>query len=133
MCYVLFATCNQFDSPQGGRISNYLHELEESGFIKRYFSWSIKTGIETKISLYRLSDNYLRFYFKYIEPNRKKTNDDKFAFRSLSVFPGWYSIIALQIENLIINNRELLIESLAVNSEDIVADGPYFQRATICM
>jgi len=122
--------CQELSLPQSGRISNYLYELEEAGFIKRYFSWSMKTGKETKISLYRLSDNYLRFYFKYIEPNRKKINDDKFAFHSLSVLPGWNSIIALQVESLVINNRNLLIESLAVNAEDIVADGPYFQRTT---
>lgn len=122
--------CQELSLPQSGRISAYLYELEEAGFIKRYFSWSIKTGIEKKLSLYRLSDNYLRFYFKYIEPNRKKINEDKFAFHSLSVLPGWNSIIAIQIETLIVNNRALLIESLAVSSEDIIADGPYFQRAT---
>ena len=125
-----YEICQELSLPQSGRISNYLSELEEVGFVKRYFSWSIKTGNETTISLYRLSDNYLRFYFKYIEPNRKKINDDKFAFPSLSALPGWNSIIAIQIENLVINNRSLLIESLAINSEDIVADGPFLQRGT---
>jgi uncharacterized protein len=122
--------CQELSLPASGRISNYLSELEEVGFIKRYYSWSIKTGKESKISLYRLSDNYLRFYFKYINPNRKKINEDKFAFQSLSVLPGWDSIIAIQVENLIINNRDLLIKSLNIPKEDIIADGPYFQRAT---
>lgn len=122
--------CQALSLPASGRVSEHLHELEEAGFIKRYFNWSIKTGKESRISLYRLSDNYLRFYFKYIEPNKKRINDDEFALQSLSTLPSWNSIIALQFESLVVNNRNLLIDSLALNPADIIADGPYFQRAT---
>jgi len=122
--------CEALAIPQSGRISHYLYELEQAGFIKRYYSWTISVGNESNISNYRLNDNYLRFYFKYIESNRKKISNDKFAFQSLSLLPGWDSIIALQVENLVINNRELLIQSLGIDSTEIIADGPYLQRAT---
>ena len=122
--------CKALSLPQSGRISGYLFELAQAGFIKRYYSWSIKTSLESKISVYRLTDNYLRFYFKYIEPNINKINENKFAISSLSNLSGWDGIIALQIENLVINNRELIIKSLEIFPEDIVADGPYFQRST---
>ena len=50
-----------------GLLSDYLEELHLSGFIKREHTWNLKTGNDAKLSKYRLSDNYLRFYLKYID------------------------------------------------------------------
>jgi uncharacterized protein len=44
----------------------------KSGFIKRDFTWHVKNGKTSKFSRYRVSDNYLRFYLKYITPNKEK-------------------------------------------------------------
>ena len=46
----------------GGTLSKTLLELEESGFIEKYFPYQ-----GTKDSLYRLTDEYSMFYLKYIE------------------------------------------------------------------
>lgn len=56
----------------GGKISNYLEELEVSGFIKRDYTWNIATRQDSKLSMFRLSDNYIRFYLKYIEKKSYK-------------------------------------------------------------
>lgn len=122
--------CDSLGVAQSGKISEYLYELEEAGFIRRHYSWSMKTGLDTRISVYRLSDNYLRFYFKYIEPHRNRIRDNRYVVDSVAALPGWTAMLALQIESLVINNRQLLIDALSVPAADIIADGPYFQRAT---
>jgi hypothetical protein len=52
-----------------GDLSSALAELTESGFIARDYTWSFEKKSKSKISRYRLSDNYLRFYLKYIQSN----------------------------------------------------------------
>lgn len=122
--------CDALSHPVSGRISEYLHELEEVGFISRYFVWSLKTGLSSANSLYRINDPYLRFYLKYIEPNKDKINKNKFQLNALSALPGWNTILAFQFENIVINNRHLLIQHLQIHPDEIVNDGPYFQMPT---
>jgi hypothetical protein len=45
-----------------GVICKYLEDLILAGLVERDYSWDIKTGKESKLSHYRLSDNYMRFY-----------------------------------------------------------------------
>lgn len=51
----------------GGQLTNILEELEESGFIKKYTPF----GKKAKYALYRLSDFYTAFYFKFIKPQNQ--------------------------------------------------------------
>lgn len=113
-----------------GRISEYLRNLIESGFVERDYTWSLKTGKVSKLSRYRLSDNYVRFYLKYIEPNKANIQHGNFKNRSIASMPGWDSIMGLQFENLVLNNRHLIQQTLKIHLEDIVFDNPYFQTKT---
>lgn len=51
----------------GGDFSLKLSELTESGFVSEYSY----IGNKKQLSLYRLSDEYSKFYLKFIEPNRE--------------------------------------------------------------
>ncbi len=113
-----------------GLLSDYLNELIEAGYINRSFAWDIKTGKEKKISLYRLSDNYLRFYYKYIQPKLNLIEKGQYRSTPLSSLPSWNSIVGFQFESLVLNNRELIQKKLRLSSEDIMADGIYYQRET---
>ena len=93
-------------------------------------SWHIATSMESKLSHYRLSDNYLRFYLKYIEPNHNKIMRGDFDDRSISSLPGWNSIMGFQFENLVINNRRYLLEGLNLSGSDVITSNPYFQQQT---
>ncbi len=115
---------------KGGTASAYLEDLEKTGFITRDYTWDVKTGKVSKLSQYRLSDNYLRFYLKCIEPNRSKILSGQFQERSLSRIPGWDTIMGLQFENLVINNKRQLHKCLKIDPNDIVSSGPFFQTAT---
>lgn len=110
--------------------SDYLWELEEAGFIKRDYTWNIKTGDDNKLSHYRLSDNYVRFYLKYIAKNKNKINRGAFDFKSLMSLPEWNAIMGFSFENLVLNNRPLIFDALNLSSEDIINENPFFQKKT---
>lgn len=113
---------------KSGHLSEYLLDLVKSGFIRRDYVWKLKNNVESKLSYYRLSDNYLRFYLKYIEPNKAKVENGHFNNKALSTLPGFDSIMGLQFENLVLANRQLIIQELNISPEYVINDNPYFQR-----
>jgi len=113
-----------------GRLPEYLWELELAGFITRDYTWNLKTGVDAKLSKYRLSDNYLRFYLKYIEKNRDKIKRGNYILKSLHSLTEWPQIMGYQFENLLLNNRSKIHKILGIHAADIVSDNPYFQRKT---
>ncbi len=115
---------------KSGRFGSYLNDLVLSGFIRQTYTWSIKTGKESKISQYRISDNYSRFYLKYISPQRHRIALGAYQDVSLSTLPNWHSILGLQFESVVINNRNILLSLLNLKNEDVLYDGPYFQSTT---
>lgn len=114
----------------GGVLTEYLNDLEVAGFIHRHYNWQFASGKETRLILYRLKDNYLRFYLKYIEPRLRKIKEGKLTPVVVSSLPGWDSMMGLQFENIVLNNRNLIIGKLGLNANDIVADNPYMQKTT---
>ncbi len=116
---------------QLGRVfSEYLTDLTEAGFISADFTWDIKTGKVGKLRKYRLSDNYLRFYLKYVAPNKQKILKGDFEDANPSKVMHWDAIMGLQFENLIIHNRKKLLKALNIFPENCTCDGPFFQTKT---
>lgn len=122
------ASAIQYSS--GGPLSEYLEDLIISGFLEREHTWSIVSGEELKLSKYRIKDNYLRYYLKFIYPHLKKIK--KGLFKKMSPFrlPGWEGTMGLQFENLVLNNRPILWKKLNIDAEDIVFENPFFQSKT---
>jgi uncharacterized protein len=58
---------------QHGRVSEYLRELKLAGFVARDHTWNLKNGTDARLSRFRLKDNYLRFYLKYVRKNLGKS------------------------------------------------------------
>lgn len=125
----LMQICKELEKSLGGIISKHLDELLKAGFIKRDFTWDLKQGKVGKLSRFRLSDNYLRFYLKYIAPNRFNFEKDGFS-TSITQLPGWEGIMGLQFENLVVHNRKTLWRLLGLSQEEIVMEGPFFQSPT---
>lgn len=121
----------QLHYARSGVLSSYLSELETAGFIDRDYTWLLHNGQESKLSKYRLRDNYLRFYLKYIDPNRNKIKRNYYKNIVIDTLPQWESIIGLQFENLVLSNRGLIQQALNINPQDIVADNPFFQKTTV--
>lgn len=115
---------------KSGVISSYLNDLLQAGFVGRSFAWNLKDGHESRLSQYYISDNYVRFYLKYIEPNKSRILRGGFEDRSLLSFPGWDAIMGLQFENIVLKNRALLYKILNIHPSEIINEGPYFQKTT---
>ncbi|MES2204429.1 MAG: ATP-binding protein [Pseudomonadota bacterium] len=113
-----------------GVISAYLEDLEQAGFVKRDYAFNFKTNKLSKHSVFRVCDNFIRFYLKYIEPNIDLIEQDRFENTSLSTLKNWESIAGLQFENLILNNKALILQQLNISSNDVLYDNPHYQSAT---
>lgn len=111
-----------------GRLTGYLQDLMDSGFVSRDYTWRIEDGKISKHSHYRLKDNYSRFYLKYILPNIERIRLGLMEETTLNQLANWYSIMGLQFENLVLNNRRAIKQSLQINPNDIVIDNPFFQK-----
>lgn len=123
--------CQKIDYNSSGTMTKYLYDMTEAGFINKSKSWSLKTSKMSKYVRYRLSDNYIRFYLKYIEPRLDKIAIDAFKDNDISQFSAWETIMGLQFENLILNNRLTILKALNIKPDSVVHDGPFIQRANI--
>lgn len=116
--------------PSGGPLTEYLEDLIISGFVEKDDGWSIQTGQELRSSKYRIKDNYLRYYLKYISPHLRKIKKGLFKTTSPFHLPGWEGVLGLQFENLVLNNRTAVWQALDIRVEDIVFENPYTQSKT---
>jgi AAA+ ATPase superfamily predicted ATPase len=119
----------KLEIPLNKDFSKSIFELESAGFISRDYTWSFKSG-KSKLSHLRLSDNYSRFYLRYIEKNSERLR--KLPMKtssSLQVIP-WDILFGLQFENLVMNNLSLIVDWLELSPDEIVNIGPFFQPST---
>lgn len=123
----IIASCSRSKT---GDFSEYLSDLTTAGFISRDYTWRLKDGKTSKLSRYRLKDNYVRFYLKYIQPNKTKIEKGVFKKISVTTLPGWDSILGLQFENLVLNNDARIIDLLGIPAEEIIFSNPFFQKKT---
>jgi AAA+ ATPase superfamily predicted ATPase len=112
-----------------GTISMYMEHLITSGFVRKYKQWNIKTGKASKQSLYSLSDPYIRFYLKYMLPIIDQIKGGRYKDIDINSLPGFEIILALQIECLLLQNRELILRALNIAPYDCMHDNPYIQKA----
>lgn len=115
---------------KGGYLSKCLDELMLAGFIQEDCTWNLSTKGESQLKKFRLKDNYIRFYLRYIEPNKDRISKGIFDSESFMYLPGWESVMGLQFENLVTSNSKKLLEILRINPSEVSNIGPFFQRRT---
>ena len=108
-----------------GHFSALLRGLSESGLISSDEGKNPETGKAARIGRYRLRDNYVRFYLRYIAPHVAEIKSGAFKFASVDMLPGWSSIMGLQFENLVVNNVASLIPRLGIGSNIVLSAAPY--------
>jgi uncharacterized protein len=116
---------------KGGTMSAALADLESAGFIGKDFSFSPETGktLPRKIR-YRIQDNYLRFYLKYVAPAAEQIKKGLYQMSPLEALQAWDTIIGLQFESLLLGNQRLLIDKIGLSNVPVLNAGPYFQAKT---
>lgn len=122
--------CEKLDLKKSGSVSRCLNDLALAGFVQEDCTWTLSTKEASRLKKFRLKDNYLRFYLRYIEPNRDRIAKDLFESKSFMYMPAWESVMGLQFENLVVNNLKSLCKILRIDLLEIANAGPFFQRAT---
>jgi len=110
---------------KGGKVSEYAEDLVASGLLARDHTWNLKTGEEGKYSRFRLSDNYTRFYLKYIAPNRRRIERG-----TMTNLPNIDTVLGLQFENLVLQNRLAILQRLGIALDEVIYENPFIQRKT---
>lgn len=117
---------------KSGHLSQYLQDLVLSGFIAADQTYSPKTAKQTRTVRYRLKDNYLRFYLKYIEPRKNQIQQGLCPISQLELefFIDWETIMGFQFENLILNHLPEILPRLSINPNSVKSASPYYQKKT---
>lgn len=109
----------------GGGLGRYLKVLEKSRFIRPYTSILKGGGKEIK---YKIFDEYLYFYSKYIRPSQTKLKKipDKNYFK-MHVESQWKPWLGIAFENYCLKNVNLIIGAIGILDETTDL-GPYFEK-----
>lgn len=122
--------CEKLGIVQTGGFSKILNVLQQSGFIARDYTWDGNVK-RSKIYKYRLRDNYLRFYLKYIDPKKELINQGLYQDLHLEELPEWQTIMGLQFENLVLNNLSAIQRLLQISPTSVLSASPYYQHKTL--
>jgi AAA+ ATPase superfamily predicted ATPase len=121
--------CRALGVKPTGSLSEALSILVASGMVARDFAWDT-SGRKTALSKYRIRDNYLRFYLRYIDRQKEKIERGLFRAAHLENLANWDAVMGYQFENLILNHLDAVIRRLDIPPESILSAAPYFQRKT---
>ena len=110
---------------RNGRLSNLMDELETAGFVAKANGLNPETGRRSRVDQYRLRDNYTRFFLRYVAPRMQEIQSGVFSFPSVSLLPGWNTMMGLQFENLVLNNLPAVIDALGLKGRIITSAAPF--------
>jgi uncharacterized protein len=94
--------------PDGGTLTNYLDELNQSGFITPYRVF----GKKQKDILYRLTDEYSLFYLKFMQNTQEPFTNDWQELSQTQVFKIWSGYA---FENLCLKHIEQVKKALGIS------------------
>lgn len=120
--------CDRLGVAPSGVFTEYLEDLAAAGFVHRDYAFTPSTGRRGRLSRFRLKDNYLRFYLKYIEPVREKIEADVLGSTEPRSFATFDAIMGLQFQNLVLNNLPLVLRRLRIAPARLRSAAPYFQN-----
>ena len=113
----------------GGGLTSYINNLEQADFIKVFAPQTPFGSSGEKTKKIVLWDEWLRFYFNYVEPHRSiiELNTepglfDKVAGQSVSNFFG------LSFEKLCMKNLSNIFKNIGYDIHQIIGFGPFFRQ-----
>jgi AAA+ ATPase superfamily predicted ATPase len=122
--------CEALDRDRSGHVSEYVKDLVASGFVGQDFSYPPGSSRHSRTSRFRLRDNYLRFYLKYIEPAKTRIQQGLTDDMSVESIVNWDVIMGFQFENLVLNSLVPLCKVLSIRMNAVRSASPFSQKAT---
>jgi hypothetical protein len=120
------------DRERGGSLGDALRDLELAGFIRKERIFDPANGnTKARDHHFRLADNYLRFYLKYVAPAKDRIEKGLYQRVPLESLEAWDTLMGLQFETLILDNLEEILTRLGLRQRAVLNAGPYFQSKTL--
>ncbi len=110
-----------------GKLTDALDNLCTSGFLSKEIIYKIDGKVSDKV-IYRLKDNYLRFYLRLINNKKDLIDKNRLKVSNIESLPDWNTFKGSQFENLIYNSMDQLYKLLGISADNIYSSGPYLQR-----
>ncbi|MFH1653315.1 MAG: ATP-binding protein [Pseudomonadota bacterium] len=113
----------------GGGFVDYMENLETAGFVKSIIP--LNKAEDSRLKRYRLFDEYLLFYFKFVYPNLKRIKDNTDQNFGLEVLKGrrYKSWSGFAFERLCLKHIPLISKVLKID-QLIKNYGAYFDRGS---
>ena len=118
--------CTRLKIKSGGGLKRYLTNLENAEIIRSHVPFNRKAN--SRLKKYVLSDEYLNFYFKYLEPNLRiiEESESEKLFETLTKnsFDVW---LGFAFEKFCIKHNSWLADLMGFK-DDVLIASPYFER-----
>ena len=116
---------------KGGGFHEQVANLVRAQFVREYVPVKLGGQRRARTRLYKLSDPFLIFYFRYIHPNRDIINRNRRGenlFRAIagSSIQQYYGYA---FERLCEDGMDAILERLDIVLADVVEMGPFFQQS----
>ncbi len=125
--YTFNEISQKLDIVSGGGLKLYLSNLEKAEIIKSYISYNMTAS--SKFRKYKLADEYLIFYYKFIEPNLEHIRDNinsKNLFDSL-VEKVWQPWLGFAFERFALKNAYYLANKMNF-ADEIIQVAPFYNK-----
>jgi uncharacterized protein len=117
---------------RGGSLSEALGDLENAGFLRKDISFDPNSGkTRPRDARFRIADNYLRFYLKYVEPVSEQIKKGLYRRSPLEMLAAWDTIMGLQFENLVLGSIDAVMARIGLDNVAVLNAGPYTQNKTL--
>ncbi|MEK7953017.1 AAA family ATPase [Luteolibacter soli] len=117
---------------RGGSLGDALTDLELAGFLRKDRFFDPATGkTRPRDHRYRIADNYLRFYLKYIEPAKERILKGLYQRQPIETLEAWDAIMGHQFETLVLDSLDEVFERLGLKNRAVLNAGPYAQGKTL--
>lgn len=124
--YSFSEIANKLDIPSGGGLKMYLENLEQAEIIRSFIPFG--KGLTSKFKKYSLADEYLQFYYKFIEPNLRllgeSTSERLFETLTKDSFEPW---LGFSFERFCLKNAGLLADRMGFK-DDVLLATPHFGK-----
>lgn len=114
----------------GGSLTDAMEELVEAGFAAADRGLSPGSDTPVREVRYRICDNYVRFYLKFVAPREEAIKKGMFRLASMDQLPGWRSILGTQFETLVLNNLPSLAPKLGLGNALVLSAAPFVRNKT---
>lgn len=116
---------------KGGGLKGHLENLVQACFVKEYTPYKPDYRPKTRTKIYRLTDPFLIFYFRYIEHNRKliTVNTKENLFRAIcrNSIQQYYGYA---FERFCEDSFSMILDRIGLSLADLHNYGPYFQQSS---